>query len=317
MSLLAYILMVSCEKIPSTESPYIEGLSINNYPVIDGSTSTLPLNTVIACELLGLKYQWKEEIKDKASTWFMKPNIDGGLKSKFNNVVRSSQTHNSIINLIDGKADLVLSARTMSPDEKKHATSKGVTVIETPIALDAFVFIVHPANPIKSLKIKNIQDIYTGKKTDWTNFGVEIYPDNSTIAPYIRNQNSGSQELMDMLVMKDLEYYTNLPIYNERLVFTMVSMIDEIAINPLAIGYTVYYYNEQIIRPGSRLKTIGIEGVQPSKQTIGNRSYPLTTEVYAIIRSDTDRSSMTYKIYEWLQTENGKQVIGKSGYIVN
>ena len=48
------------EKEESTISPYIEGLTIDNYPIIDGSTSTLPLNTVIACELLGLKYQWEE-----------------------------------------------------------------------------------------------------------------------------------------------------------------------------------------------------------------------------------------------------------------
>ncbi|WP_436417542.1 hypothetical protein KCV26_15405 [Petrimonas sulfuriphila] len=33
----------------------------------------------------------------------------------------------------------------------------------------------------------------------------------------------------------------------------------------------------------------------------------LTTEMYAVIRSDTDRLSMVYKIYEWLQTAAGKQ----------
>lgn len=318
MSLLACILMVSCEKIPNTESPYIEGLSINNYPVIDGSTSTLPLNTVIACELLGLDYQWKEKTeKGRINFWAMEAQIKGSLKSKFDNVIKSSQTHNSIINVIDGEADLVLSARTMSPDEKQYAQNKGVTLIETPIALDAFIFIVNPYNPITTLTIKDIQHIYTGKVTDWTNFGVEISPDYSIIYPFIRNPNSGSQELMDMLVMKDLEYYKDLPIYNETLVFTMAGLLDVIASNPYAIGYTVYYYNEHIIRPGEKLKTIGIEGVHPSRQTISNRSYPLTTEVYAVIRSDTDRSSMTYKIYEWLQTENGKQVIGKSGYIVN
>lgn len=43
-----------CEKEPNTASPYVDGLSINNYPVVDGSTSTFPLNTIITCELLSL-----------------------------------------------------------------------------------------------------------------------------------------------------------------------------------------------------------------------------------------------------------------------
>jgi len=192
---------------------------------------------------------------------------------------------------------------------------KGVTLIETPIALDAFIFIVNSRNQIKGLTTENIQDIYTGKLTDWRELGVEIYPEYSVIQPYIRNPNSGSQELMDLLIMKDLEYI-NLPIYEEALVFTMMGMLDEIGGNPLAIGYTVYYYNEYIVRPDDYfLKAIAVDGVYPDKQTITDQSYPYTTEVYAVIRSDTDKSSMTYKVYEWLQTEAGKQAIGKSGYI--
>jgi len=313
------------EEEESTISPYIEGLTIDSYPIIDGSTSTLPLNVVIACELMGLDYQWQETTGHGTSTWSIEPQIGSSLRKKFDNVVKSSQTHNSYINLIDKEADIVLTARTMSPDEKKYAEDSGVNLIETPIAIDAFIFIINPSNPIKELTTENIQNIYTGKSTDWEEFGwlssafpeylPEWYP--TEISPYIRNPNSGSQELMDLLVMKGLEYYTQLPIYEERLVFTMQGLLDAIARNPFAIGYTVYYYNEQIIRPGNALKTIGIDGVYPNKQTISDLSYPYAAEVYAVIRSDMDKSSMAYKIYEWLQTEAGRQAISKSGYILN
>jgi phosphate transport system substrate-binding protein len=311
----------ACEKEINTESPYITGLTIGNYPIIDGSTSTLPLNTVIACELLGLHYQWQaNQIDFGAEAWSVEPQIKGNLRKKFDKVVRSSQTHNSYINLIDREADIVLTARTMSPDEKKYAEDREVDLIETPIALDAFIFIINPANPIESLTTEEIQDIYTGEVTDWRDFGWQpAYPvDNPLIiVPFVRNPNSGSQELMDLLVMKDLTYFARLPEYEEHLVFTMVGMMDNVAGYSGAIGYTVYYYNEQIIRPGNRLKTIGVNGVRPDKQTISDRSYPYATEVYAVIRSDTDRESMTYRIYEWLQTEAGKQAISKSGYLLN
>ncbi len=317
---LVISVFVSCEKI-NTDSPYIEGLSIENYPIIDGSTSTLPLNRVIACDLMGLKYQWQEnKSSSSGSTWSIEPKIKGSVKRNFDELVISSQTHNSFINLIDNKVNITLSARSMSPDEKEYATLKGVSLIETPIALDAFIFIVNPRNPIENLTTENIQDIYTGTKTNWKDFGVMMSPDNpeySVIHPFIRDPNSGSQELMDLLIMKDLKYI-NLPIYKENLIFTMAGLIDAIAGNNLAIGYTVYYYNEFIIRPDNNfLKTIAIDGVKPNEATITNRSYPYTTEVYAVIRSETDKASMTYKVYEWLQTETGKQTISNSGYIPN
>ena len=321
LTLSLFFLCTSCDKEEFTESPYIEGLSIDNYPIIDGSTSTLPLNTVITCELLGLNYEWKDDTKGQSRTWSMEPKIKGSLKRKFDRVVKSSQTHNSYIDLIDREADIILTARTMSPDEKAYAESQGVTLIETPIAIDAFIFIVNPRNTIGALTTEEIQGIYTGKITDWRELGLPSfnpsYEGPLSIVPYIRNPNSGSQELMDLLVMKDLEYYTQLPIYEETLVSSMLGLLDNIGSHEFAIGYTVYFFNEQIVRGGNWLKTIGIDGIHPNKLTISNRSYPYTADVYAVIRSDTDNSSMTYKIYEWLQTETGKQAIRKSGYISN
>lgn len=50
LALSVLCICTGCDREINTESPYIEGLTIDNYPIIDGSTSTLPLNTVIACE---------------------------------------------------------------------------------------------------------------------------------------------------------------------------------------------------------------------------------------------------------------------------
>ena len=49
--------------------------------------------------------------------------------------------------------------------------------------------------------------------------------------------------------------------------------------------------------------------------SIKNNTYPFVANVYVSIRSDLDKSSMTYKLYEWLQTESGKDVINESGYV--
>lgn len=118
---------------------------------------------------------------------------------------------------------MIFSARKMSTDEKTLAREAGVSLIETPIALDAFIFILNPNNPIGSLTTKQIQDIYTDKITNWNQLGDY----NAEIKPYIREENSGSQELMELLVMKDIDI-SEFPVNNHEVLFTMVGPLDQV-----------------------------------------------------------------------------------------
>ncbi|MCL2043987.1 MAG: substrate-binding domain-containing protein [Treponema sp.] len=290
-------------------SSFIEGLTFNNFPKVDGSTSNLPLNTVIACTLFGIDYTW---VRDWGNLQRIEPNLNRNDTRKFLSLVKSSQTHQSFINLINEEADIILSARKMSPDEKSYADDKGVDLIEIPIALDGFLFVVHPDNPVESLTIKQIQDIYTGNITNWNELG----GNHAEIQPYVRNANSGSQELMETLVMKDLNISLFPESYYELLnvIGGMVPVYETVAYENNAICYSLFYYKEYMIT-GINVKTIAINGIFPNKETIGNNSYPYVAEVYAVIRSDLDKSSMAYKLFQWLQTQEGQQTIGNSGYV--
>ena len=283
-------------------SSYIEGLTIHNFPVIDGSTSTYPLNLIIASRLLGINYDWV--YSSSSMSWRVEPR-----KVDLSNIVKSSQTHNSIINLIDKNVDIILSARTLSFDEKNYAESMGVSLLETPIALDALIFIINPNNiNVDSLTTQQIQNIYTGRITNWSVLGGS----NSSINAYVRNTNSGSQELMESLVMKDLNII-DLP-ESPEIIFTMGGVFEKVRWDHYGICYTVYYYKEHILRD-TTTKTIAINGIEPNKETIRTKSYPLVSPVYVMIRSDLAITSMAYQIYKWLQTEACKNVISESGYV--
>lgn len=280
----------------------IEGLTVDNFPRLDGSTSNEPLNMIIAAKLLGYNYRWLSF---------------GSIYSVTTDVyhlVKTSQTHNAIINLIDGSADIILSARRMSPDEKMYADAASVTLIETPIALDAFIFIVNPNNPVNSLTHDQIVDIYTGKITNWN----EVGGNNMEILPYVRNQNSGSQELMERLVLQGTPV-AEFPIDFDTTILSMLPVFHTIRSQGNGICYTVYYYKERMVVEEYRntVKTIAVNGVVPNKISILTRKYPFVAEVYAMIRSDLDKISMAYKLYELLQTKAGKSVIAESGYIPN
>jgi phosphate transport system substrate-binding protein len=215
-------------------------------------------------------------------------------------------THSAYVNLIDNNADVIIVAREASEDELNYADNLGIELSTASIALDAFVFIANINNPVNSLTVKEIQDIYTGNITNWN----EVGGPEAEISPYQRNPNSGSQELMKSLVMKDLQMME----WPGMILVGMMGPIYMITHDRNGIGYTVYFF-EQFMAPNDSLKLLGVNGVVPGYNTLQNGDYIYTTEVYSVIRSDLDTAETAYKLYRWLTTEEGQDVVEESGYI--
>lgn len=288
----------------------IENISFDNYPKVDGSTSATALNTTIACKLLGISYEWRPP--GVLSEWALYPNWDElpeQYRSFFGDRVKSSQTHGAFINLIDGNADIILTHRTISPDEKAHADAEAVTLIETSIASDAFVFVVNKNNPVKSLTVNQVQKIYTGEITNWSQVG----GNNASIKVFTRPRNSGSEEVFRALVMQGLEP----AMFPESAIGGMAGVFTEILGNTDAICYTFNNYkNLQARVPDSEVPKIAIDGIFPGNNTIKDESYPFISRVHVAIRSNLDHNSMAYKLYEWLQSANAKSTLSECGFTV-
>jgi phosphate transport system substrate-binding protein len=309
--------IISCGDDDET-SIKIEGLTFDNYPKVDGSTSTQPLNMLVACKLLGVCCDWEPGGKwGLILPWefWLKPNpedIPASDPDFFAEHVKVSQTHGAFMNLIDKNADLIMTHRTLSPDEKAHADEAGVTLIETPVALDAFAFVVNKDNPVKSLTVAQIQDIYTGAITNWKQVGGK----DEQIYPYVRPRNSGSQEIMESLVMKGKEISDEFK-SQEREIVSMGGVFAEMRPGG-SICYTFDYYKRVMVRVADAdVPRICVNGIFPSEQSIKNRTYPFVSEVHVAIRADQDKNSMTYKLYEFLISDAAKPVIAESGYIPN
>jgi ABC-type phosphate transport system, periplasmic component len=300
----AMIACVSCNK----ESNYagLEDISFTNYPKVDGSTSARALNQMVACKILGARYEWvlglSEEWRIDAKDIFPK-NFENFLIER----IQSSQTHGAFINLLEGNADIIITHRTISPDEAEFAELVGVTLIETPIASDAFVFVVHPNNPVKSLTIDEIQKIYTGEITNWS----EVGGNDAAINAYSRPRNSGSEEVFRTLLMDGLEPDDFL---NELEINSMHEVFHAIENDVNSICYTFRNYAEVIARR-SDIPKIAINGIYSDDKTIENRTYPFVSAMYVAIRSDLDPNSMAYKLYEWLRSDKAKSTFIECGFL--
>lgn len=302
----------ACGEDTTDTQPSLEGLTVGSMAVLDGSDSTWPLRQILMCRLLGFGYEWQ------VSPFIQNPDEAPHLiythytctdeeQKRYKACMRNSNTHQSFVNLIDGTAELIITARGISRDEKVYADEQGVTLIEKPIARDAFTFMVNPHNPVESLTIAQIQGIYTGQIVNWSEVGGLDEP----IVPYIRNRNSGSQEKFETLVMQGLTI-ADFPVM--QIGRTMMTPYYQLEYDQAGIGFTPFYYYSVIVGTGTT-KAIGIDGVAMTKENIINGSYPYITNVYAAVRSDTDRSSMAYRLFDFLTTGQGQRIVEESGYV--
>ena len=230
-------------------------------------------------------------------------------------LTRHSGTHEAYISVIKGDSDIALIAREPSEEELALAEEHGVQLDVRPAARDAFVFISHANNPVVSLALDQIRAIYTGKLVNWN----EIGGVDAEITPYQRDPQSGSQELMESLVMRGQEMMAEDP---EKPLFRgvppmLVGMSEPyIALtrDESGLAYSVYYYAYYMI--GSpKTKLVAIDGVMPTYDTIRDKSYPLTADVYVVARKDLPEDSPTARWREWLLSPEGQSVVRESGYV--
>ncbi|ERI84141.1 hypothetical protein HMPREF1981_02450 [Bacteroides pyogenes F0041] len=296
----------------------IEGLTADNFPVMDSSTSTHPLLKLLGYKLMGIRYKWEVSFMSGIEKYITcDSEYYYGTNSTATNAARQrleqieakmkkSTTHGSFVNLIDDKVELIIASRAISRDEKQYAKEKGTGIIEKPVGIDGFVFIKNKENPVKSLTCEQIRSIYSGKITNWK----EVGGNDVAITPYMRNRNSGSQEKMETLVMKG-EPMMDAP---ELVGGGMTSPFYSLWENVNGMAYTPYYYCTAMI-DDPRIKMFDVEGVQPDKTTIASRQYPYVSEIYAAVRADVDKSSMSWKIFEFLTSGAANAIIEESGYV--
>ena len=276
------------------------GISDDNYPIIDGSTSTISMVQAIYQTMYG---------GDAANT-------EGYPKN-------ASKTVPSYQHLIDGKADMIL-VPYASASVLEEAKKAGVELEFHKVAAEALIFITPAENSARTITLEQIREIYLNYGiTNWKELGG---PDRKLI-PICRNSDSGSQSQMDNLILKNEKMHTD--IKNNYVELTMEGMLEQVALyhtggmsgkptNSYALGYTLYTYLQQmneITGIGGQLKILSIDGISPTEENIANGDYPLADGYYAVIRSDLSKSHSARAIITWLQGEDGAELIEGLGLI--
>ncbi|MDR1114105.1 MAG: substrate-binding domain-containing protein [Candidatus Margulisbacteria bacterium] len=208
--------------------------------------------------------------------------------------------------LLSGNADIIFCFEP-SDAQLRQARELGVSYKLTPLGKDAFVFFVNKQNPVRNLSSKQIQDIYSGKTTNWRLVGGR----DAAIHAFQRPKNSGSQTILEKVM-------NGIPLITPPTEYYHVSMRDiiEAAANyrnaENALGYSFLYYASEMVR-NEQIKLLSFDGIAPTRENIQNETYPFTETFYAITIEGRETEN-TKKLLQWLSSAEGQKLVELSGY---
>ena len=167
--------------------------------------------------------------------------------------------------LMDGSTDIAQSSRKMKFGERAKLIAKKKKIEEVVVAYDALAVVVNPNNKVSKLTRQQLEDIFTGKITNWKQVG----GDDMRIIVYSRETSSGTYEFFKELVLKNKNYKAS--------VLSMPAtgaIIQSIKQTKGAIGYVgLAYLNSEV-------KTINVSFDEknfyaPTLENSKNGTYPI------------------------------------------
>ena len=153
-----------------------------------------------------------------------------------------------------------MSSRDAKDKEKDDFTAKGQELIEIVAGYDMIAVVTNKKNGVRDLTVKQIEGIFTGDITDWSEVGGAA----GAISVYTRNTTSGTYKSFQGMAMDKRDYGTNTNKMagNEQIA-------DEVANNPNGIGYVGLAYADK-----DGLRSVKIEGEAAKPRN--KDTYPLS-----------------------------------------
>jgi phosphate transport system substrate-binding protein len=175
---------------------------------------------------------------------------------------------------------------------------------QVPVAWDALVVIVHPKNPVETISVKQLQDIYLGRIRNWKQLGGWDKP----IELYIRRGKiSGVGRTLRELVFANF----NQDFPGARHVVKSSGPLEKgIQQNMLGIGTTGISSAKR-----RKVKLLKLNGKSPSYENIKNGSYVLYRPLYLVTKGKGSSDKKVKDFITFALSREGREVIKRAGSV--
>lgn len=205
---------------------------------------------------------------------------------------------NGIKAIIDNTASMAMSSRALKETELNAAKEKGVKLNLIPIAIEAVVPIVNPANPVSNLSQDQLKQIFAGEITNWKEVGGE----DKNIVIISRDTSSGTYETWDELIMKKTKVSPR-----ALLQPSSGAVLQIVAKNKYAIGYESYGYVDESV------KALKVGGVEGNPKTAVDGTYPLTRKLYLLTNGKPEGRAKA--LVQYIRGAQGIKIITSAGAV--
>ncbi|MGB5441341.1 MAG: PstS family phosphate ABC transporter substrate-binding protein [Gammaproteobacteria bacterium] len=212
--------------------------------------------------------------------------------------------------MINGTVDIANASRSMKDKEMKLAEKNGQTPVEHVVGYDALAVFIHKDNPVKSMSLAQLKDIYgrDPKVRKWSDMGITVPGCQDEIVVVSRQNNSGTYVYFKETVLgKDGKYRQGtLDMHGSK------DVVDLVEKTPCAIGYSGLAYATDHLGTVCVAKDAAQACVSPTVATASDRSYPIARPLFMYTNGQPQGEIKAYM--DWINSDTGQCILKNKGY---
>ncbi len=206
--------------------------------------------------------------------------------------------------LINDNTDIAASSRDIKKSEIESALKRGVTIYEFVVAQDGLAVTVNNENPVDSLTLAELKDIFTGKTRNWAELG---WQNGGRISVYSRQSNSGTYVFFNERVMNSEDWAEG-----TKFLPGSASINEALKADKAGIGYYGAGYIEgvKVIKVS---RDDASEVVTPlDMEKVSRGEYPLSRPLYLYVNGEPKGTVL--KFLKYVLGEEGQRLVIEDEY---
>lgn len=223
----------------------------------------------------------------------------------------------TVKNLVSGNIDIGVMC---CPINKLEAGEKGL--VQTPVGVGAWAFVVNKSNPVNSLSTQQMRDIYQGRITNWKEVGGK----NAPIQPYSYIMCPTRDEDLRQFLVGEKQYKKGIVGIDNRKFASNVKkakpgnpdncVLAETDPNAI-VGLT--YQSVAGSKPGcsamrrGSVKIIAVDNIMPKLETMTSGSYPVINYLFMITKGVPDSAEAQY--LRFIRSDRGQKLLSSNGLV--
>ncbi len=323
------ITAVATQTIPATVSEAIEVVAVNEpaIPVVNEAAKPVVTEEVETLLKIEGSFTLGEQLSPQIAMAFMrdemfakdvhlvkketlKQQVVGTLEDgKTVAIDIISSTSGGAFSCLDtGRCDIGMSARPINRTEMSkldHIGPMTNSASEHILALDGVAVILHPVNRIDALDLQQVEDIFTGKISSWSEL-----PESGLSGPiniYGREHNTGSSAVFRYLALHDKPFASTLKtVSNDSILATSVGGDKQ------AIGFVSMSYMKDA--KAIAINQQGSTTVFPTPFTVSTEDYPLSRRLYYYTAVNPE-NYLVRPFFQFALGDVGQSIVQEQGFV--